>query len=221
MFLLYSPRMTDERKSGLALIAGSVAGIITMGLHPTGQHVLTPGQVESMARMLVAVHGLALAGLPVLFLGAWGLSRHVGMDDRLAFAALVTYTFALVAVMNAAVFDGLVAPAVFRQMAEAAPSSTDMWHMLLNYNFRQNQAFAQLYVAGSSVAITLWSISIIRSRTLARGVAIYGAVIAPITLIALLSGHLRLNVYGFGAVMLCQAIWFITVGVLLCRVRKV
>jgi len=213
--------MTDDRKSGLALIAGSVAGIITMTLHPTGQHVLTPGQLESMARMLVAVHALALAGLPALFLGAWGLSRHVGTDDRIAFAALVTYTLALVAVMNAAVFDGLVAPAIIRQMADAAPSSTEMWHMMLNYNFRQNQAFAQLYVAASSVAIALWSISIARSQTLARGVAIYGVVIAPITLIALFSGHLRLNVHGFGAVMLSQAIWFITAGVLLCRVRKI
>ncbi|MFY9527962.1 MAG: hypothetical protein WBC04_19590 [Candidatus Acidiferrales bacterium] len=47
--------------------------------------------------------------------------------------------------------------------------------MLFNYNFRQNQAFAQLYVAASSVAIVLWSASIMRSRTLAGGVAIHAS----------------------------------------------
>jgi hypothetical protein len=213
--------MTDERKSGLALIAGSAAGIITMALHPTGHDLLVPGHLESVARMGVAVHSLALASLPVLFLGAWGLSRRVGTSDRIALSAMVTYTFALIAVMNAAVVDGLVAPVLLRQMAAAAPSSTEMWHMVINYNWRQNQGFAQLYVAASSVAILLWSISILRSRTLARGVAIYGAVIAPITLLALLSGHLRLDTHGFGAVWFTQSIWFVTVGVMLWRAGEV
>jgi hypothetical protein len=212
--------MTDDRKSGLALIAGSAAGIITMAMHPTGHDLLIPGHLESVIRMGVAVHSLALASLPVLFLGAWGLSRRVGSDDRIALSAMVTYTFALIAVMNAAVFDGLVAPVLLRQMAAADPSLTGMWRMVVNYNFSQNQGFAQLYVAASSVAIVLWSISIIRSRTLARGVAIYGVVIATITVLALLAGHLRLNKHGFGAVWFSQAIWFVSVGVMLWRAGK-
>jgi hypothetical protein len=44
--------------------------------------------------------------------------------------------------------------------------------------------------------------------------------LGPLTVIALLSGHLRLNVHGFGLVVLGQAIWFVTVGVLLCRVKN-
>lgn len=32
-------------------------------------------------------------------------------------------------------------------------------------------------------------------------------------------GHLRLDVHGFGAVVLVQGIWFLTVGALLARVR--
>lgn len=212
--------MTDERKSGIALIAGSVAGIITMALHPGGHHVLTAQQFESLVPMLIAVHALGLASVPIMFLGAWGLSRYAGTPDRIAMAALVIYASGLLAIMNAAVYDGLVAPAILRQMAFAAPSASDMWHTLFNYNFRQNQAFAQLYVAASSLAIVLWSVSFIRSHALTRSVAVYGCILGPITFAALVSGYLRLDAHGFGMVMLCQAIWFITVGVLLCRIRN-
>src|ERR1700736_2819911 len=63
-------RMTDDRLSGLALIAGSGGMIITMSLHPTG-HVAAE-QLEPMIRMLIAVHALALGCAAVQFLGAWG-----------------------------------------------------------------------------------------------------------------------------------------------------
>jgi hypothetical protein len=211
--------MTDDRKSGIALIAGSLAGIITMALHPTG-HDLTPAQFESVATMLIAVHGLALASLPVSFLGAWGMTRRIATADRIAVSALVMYAMALVAVMNAAVADGLVAPAVLHQMIAAPPSSKEMWQLIFNYNFRQNQGFAQLYVAASSVAIGLWSISIVRSRALSRGLAIYGCVLTVITLLALFSGHLKLTTHGMGAVIVGQAIWFITIGLWLYRNEK-
>src|ERR1700686_2348756 len=103
-------RMTDDRLSGLALISGSGGMIITMSLHPTG-HVAA-AQVEPMIHMLIAVHALALACVPVQFLGAWGLSRRVASPDRLAVAGLVLYALALLAVMNAAVADGLVPPSL-------------------------------------------------------------------------------------------------------------
>jgi hypothetical protein len=34
------------------------------------------------------------------------------------------------------------------------------------------------------------------------------------------SGHLRLDVHGFGLVVLGQAVWFITVGTLLWRLKE-
>src|SRR4030088_3457915 len=98
--------MTDNRKSGLALIGGSVGMIITMAVHPHG--AIAPAQVESMARNIIIVHSLALASLMVLFLGALGLSQRLKSPDRLDFIALVLFAFASVAVINAAVMNGLV-----------------------------------------------------------------------------------------------------------------
>jgi hypothetical protein len=216
----YSARMTDDRLSGLALIAGSVGGIITMGLHPTGHDLFTPGQLEAVAFRAVAVHALALASMPVLFLGAWGLSRRLAAADRLAVAALVAYGVAIMAAMNAAVVSGLVGPSLARQILAGAPAASDGWRLVSHYNFLLNQAFAGLFTAASSAAILLWSAAIVRSGALARGVGIYGCVLGPVTLLALLSGHLRLDVHGFGLVVLCQTVWFVIVAAQLLRPRK-
>jgi hypothetical protein len=199
----------------MALIAGSCGMIITMGLHPTGH--IAAADLEPMIHRLIAVHALALACVPVLFLGAWGLSQRMASPDRLAIAGLVLYTFALFASMGAAVADGLVTPAVLRQIVASAGSqpAIDGWRMVSRYNFYVNQAYAQVFVAASSVAILLWSGAAWRNRKLARGLAIYGFVLGTLTVLALFSGHLPLDSHGFGAVILGQAIWFIVAGALL------
>jgi hypothetical protein len=209
--------MTDNQVSGLALIAGSVGSIITMSLHPSGH--IAPDQMEPTIRMLIGVHALALACVPVLFFGALGLSRSSPGRDRLAMAALAFYTFALLAVMNAAVADGLVTPNVLRQMVASAgsPAAIDGWRMVSRYNFYVNQGYAQVFVAASSVAIVLWSVAMFRNRFLSRGLGIYGCVLGTVTLLALFFGRLRLDTHGFGAVMFVQAAWFIVAGSLLWR----
>lgn len=191
--------------------------IITMVLHPTG-HVAS-SQLEAMIPMLIAVHALALACLPVMFLGAWGLSQRVAGPAHLALGALVVYTFALAAVMNAAVADGLVTPGLLRQIVASAgkQAAIDGWLMMSRYNFYVNQGYAQVFVAGSSVAIVLWSVAGWRNRALARGLGIFGWILGAVTLVALFSGHLTLDKHGFGLVIFGQGAWFIGAGVLLMR----
>jgi hypothetical protein len=212
--------MTNDRVSGLALIAGSASMIITMSLHPTGHDLFAPGQLSPMAHMAVAVHALALMSMPVLFFGALGLSQHLGAGERFSVAALIAYGFAMVAGMNAAVFSGLVAPSLVRSISASDSSAAETWRIAFHYNGALNQGFARVFVVASSVAILLWSSSILRGAALSRGVAIYGCILGPVTVIAVLSGHLRLDVHGFGMVVLGQAVWLIIVGVLLCRARR-
>jgi hypothetical protein len=207
--------MTDERRSGIALIVGSAAMVITMAFHPHGK--LNPADIDSALRMLIAVHTLALLSIPVLFLGAWGMTRWVATPDRLAWAALVLFALGIVAVMNAAVFDGLVAPNLIRPMVAATAETRDGWQSLMNYNFQLNQAFARVYAAGSSLAVVLWSVSIWRSRRMAPGLAIYGIILGTVTALATLSGLLSPTWHGFTVLILGQAIWFIGAGAQLCR----
>jgi hypothetical protein len=210
--------MTDDTKGGIALIAGSLAGIITMGLHPTARDLSAPDKLAPMALLLIGVHALAVVSLPVLFLGALALSRRVASPDRLAIAALVVYGFALAAVLVAAVVDGFVVPSLAREIMSAAPPASEGWRIALYYNGFLNQAFARVFFVASSTSIVLWSASILRTQALAPGVAIYGLLAGPAVVIAVVSG-LRLDPHGAGLLILGQSLWFIVVGTLLLRFK--
>ena len=208
--------MTDDRKSGIALITGMAGTIITMALHPTG-HDLTSGNAASMMQLNVAVHTLALVCVPILFLGALGLTQRLASPNRLALSGLVLFGFAEVAVMIAATASGLITPGLFHHMSEAGPAAADAWRAAMALTGHLNQAFALIFSVASSVAIVLWSAAILKSSIFARALGIYGCILGPLTILGVLSGHIRLNVHGFGLVILGQAIWFVAAGVLLCR----
>jgi hypothetical protein len=211
--------MTDNRMSGAALIAGMTGFIITMAFHPTGHDLLSPEHAATMMRLNLAVHSLALVCVPILFLGALGLTQHLASPNRLALSGLVLFGFAEVAVMIAAAVSGLVTPGLMRHM-NADPSMADSWRTALALSGHLNQSFALIFVVASSAAIGLWSIAIFRSHLLSRSLALYGCIFAPLTIIFVVSGRLPLNVHGFGMVALVQAIWFIAAGVQLCARSK-
>ncbi len=211
----------QSRTAGIALIAGALAGVVTMSFHPTARDLLQPGGEAVLAAWRnAAVHWLALASLPLLILGFLGLSRRLRLRRALVSSALITYILACAAVMCAAVFSGLVAASVVRQILSADPSDRSIGQALLVYTGQLNQGFARVHVAASSVAVVLWSISILRTRAFARAVGVLGCVIGGATLLVLVSGHLRLNVHGFGLVVAAQSAWAVLIGVLLCRVRE-
>jgi len=203
--------MTDVRKGGLALIAGNVALLFTMALHPTGHQIVAAGGGWNPILLLnVAVHTLGIAACPILFLGALALTNAIEDGRRLAVAALVVYAFALLAGMLAASMSGYVVTDVFHRIALAPdPQTAQVWRVFLRYSGILNQAFARILVVGGAAAIVLWS-SVIR----AAGVRWYGIVSSGAIMIAVMSG-LPLDVHGYGAVVLLQGGWFIAVAVMM------
>ena len=208
--------MTDDRKSGIALIAGSLGGIITMALHPTGTASLTAEQVGRLSVTSAAVHSFAMVSILLLFLGACGLTRCLAAADRISFAAIVTYGFACVAVVIAAAVSGFVVPAIMTHMIRDVPAAAHQWQIVIDGIFQINQTFARIYSVAASIAIILWSVSVLRNGVLGQGVAIYGCIISALIIFGISIGHLRLDVHGMAAVWLGQAIWFILVGSQLC-----
>ncbi|HXN84216.1 MAG TPA: hypothetical protein VN883_17170, partial [Myxococcales bacterium] len=146
--------MRRDAVSGAALIVGTVSGLVTMVLHPTGHQLMA--DYDRIAQLAVAVHVLALTGMPITFLGALGLTRRLSSET--ATAALVAYGFATVAAMAAAVASGLIAPQVAGWTLQAGAEDRETWHALFRYNGAINQGFAKVFVAASSVAILLWSL---------------------------------------------------------------
>ena len=117
-----------------------------------------------------------------------------------------------------AVLDGFVVPSLAREIMTTAPPATEEWRIAFYYNGFLNQSFARVFLVASSTSIVLWSVSILRSRMLAPSVAIYGLLVGPAVVIAVVSG-LRLDPHGAGLLILGQSLWFIVVGALLCRFK--
>jgi hypothetical protein len=209
--------MTDDRKSGIALIAGSLGGIVTMAIHPTAAAgSLTPEQVAHLMNLSGAAHSLAIASLLLIFLGACGLTRAIAAADRISFSALVTYGFACVAIFIAATVSGFIVPGIMQHMVRDVAANASMWRMVIFGVFQFNQALARIFSVAASIAIILWSASSLRNGGLSRGVAIYGCVVGPLIILGVGIGHLRLDVHGMAAIWLGQAIWFIIAGAQLC-----
>lgn len=209
--------MKDDRKGGLALIAAVLGMLVTMSIHPSGHDLFEPGKERAAALLVVLAHALGLASLPLSFLGALALTRRLDGPDRLAVSALVLHACALVCGMIAAVMSGLVAPLLARALLAAEPGASELGQALFHYTGHVNQAFAQVLVVGSSAAIVLWSGAILRGGALARGLGLVGLVLGPLIVLALVSGHVRLDLHGFGLIVLAQSAWYVAGGVLLLR----
>ena len=205
--------MQRTRLGGGSMIAGAVMGVVVMVFHPTGHDVMRDPFQGVIA---FVVHALALFSVPIAFYGGFALTRRLSPPGALAELALVFYATAGVATMMAATASGFLVPGLLAD-AMSHGEGRGIAGALLHYNFDFNQAFAKILVAASSVAIGLWSIEIARTRLISRGTGIYGCIIAVVALVVLLSGHLRLDVHGFGAVVLAQAIWLVLVGIELLR----
>lgn len=209
--------MKDNRLGGIALIVGAVSGVITMSLHPVaGAHPITPAQFEKLATLMIGVHVFAIAGIPFAFLGALALTRLLDSPSRLALTGLVIYSLGLVAVMIAPAISGLVGTEILRHVIERTAES-EQWRTLMKYNFLINQAFAKIFVVASCSAVALWSLAIVKSRALPIAIGVYGLILGPVVIIAMMSGVLNLDAHGFGLIIFSQAIWFIVSGVLLLR----
>lgn len=208
--------MSDDRKSGIALIAGSLGGILTMAMHPVATGSLTAEQAQHLMELSGVVHSIAMVSVLLLFLGACGLTRRIATGDRLSFAAIVTYGFACVAVLVAAAVSGFIVPATMKYMVRDVPAAAHQWQIVITGIFQINQAFARIYSVAASLAIILWSVSALRSGGFSRGLAVYGCIISVLIIVGIGVGHLQLDVHGMAVIWLGQAIWFILVGSHLC-----
>lgn len=210
--------MDFTKSGGVAWILGSGMMLVTMSLHPTGHDLATREVLAHGAFLARSTHALALLSLPLHFLGALALTRHLGGASSLI--GSIVFGQGLVAVMLAAIASGFIAPELFAaRLANEGPAS-DGFGLLLHYNFRLNQACAQVHVCAASIAIGIWSARILRGGKMARAIGLGGLLLALVPPLALLTGHLRLDVHGFGAVVLGQAVWMIAVGASLYRVAR-
>ncbi|HEY4216805.1 MAG TPA: hypothetical protein VGM67_06680 [Gemmatimonadaceae bacterium] len=210
--------MTTDRKAGWALIAGSVAGLVTMAMHPTAAGILNGARGAGVLLLNVAVHSLAIGAMPLLLLGLLWLTVTLWKERDLAVAAYVVYALATVAIMIAAAASGFVATTLLTRILDADAAARPALNNMLYYTGQINQAFAKISTVLTALSIICWSVAM-RRCGFPRELSTYG-IIVPIAICAALgSGHLTLGVHGYGLVALAQSVWMIWTGVLLLRRR--
>jgi len=200
---------STDRSAAIALIAGSVAGLATMALHPTGRDVVGNAMAGGSNALNVAVHSLALVGQGFVLAGALAIVMSVRARIDLGVAGYVFYALSSVAILNAAVASGFLATSVTSGLAHADEAHRASIMGALGYTGLINQAFARVSVIFSSLALLSWSWAILQTRSFSRGLGVYGLVLGALLLVGILSGLLRLDIHGFGAVVLGQGLWFV------------
>lgn len=213
--------MTSHQRSGLCLIAGALIGALIMLYHPTGHDILAGSGADTAAaaRRSMLVHALAIFSAPLSFYGLLGLTRRLGATD-LGVAAQVGYGCSTVAAIGAALASGFVATPLAGWAPPTGNETQGLEHLLLAYTGLWNQGFARVYVVAGSLAILLWSLAIWRTRRLPAWAGGAGLLASGFALAGFLSGHLALDVHGFGWIVFAQSAWLIVVGLLLCRIPR-
>lgn len=210
--------MTNQRIHAAALIIGMLAGLLTMAIHPTSLDLHASAEsITHVNHINTVTHILGLASIPVTLLGAFGISSRIGWNNITGLSAFIVYCFASIAVMLAAVADGLIGSSLAQEAINVDDSKRQLLMMALHYNFQLNQALAKVYVAGSSCAFILWSIALTRLGKSTSVLGIVGGVVGLCGLIVVLGGHIQMNAHGFGLVVLVQAIWIVLVAIWLFR----
>jgi hypothetical protein len=207
--------MPSERIAGAALIAGALASVVTMALHPTAGDLIR--DFDAHARTNVIAHSVALAGVALTFFGALGLTRRLSGRADMAVGGLVLFGLAGVAALCAGIASGMIAPPLIAELVTAEGPRREALAELLRYNGLVNQGFAGVFVVASSGAILLWSGAVLGTRALPWWLGVLGVVVGGLVSFAFLSGHVGLDVHGFGLIVLAQAIWLVGAGTLLAR----
>lgn len=203
-----SPRAA--RSAAFALVAGTLAGLVTMALHPTGQDVVHGASAGGRNVLVRAVHLLAIVGQASVMAGTLGIVAALRRRRDLAVGGAAFFLLASGAVIIAAAMSGFVAPGALRGYQDADEAGRASMRALLHYTGTINQAFALLYVVLTAIAILLWSSAILREEApvaFPRGLARYGLLLGAALLGAMLSGRLPLDIHGFGLVVLTTGGW--------------
>lgn len=206
--------MSLYRHASTAIVLGTVASIVTMALHPTGADAIRIAEAGGHNVLIRGVHLLAVLAQPFLLAGTAALTWRLRSSGA-AMLGMASFTLAVFAVMIAAAASGLVAPHVAESVADAAGSEQALFFELLHYTGAINRAFASLYVMLTGMAVLAWSWAMRGADAFSAPLSWLGLVLGAAGMFVGSTGVVPLDVIGFGAVVLTQAVWMLWMAVVM------
>lgn len=234
--------IAGDRAAAAVLLAGSLAGLAIMALHPTGRDAVRNAAAGAPNTRLAVVHTAGILVQPLLLAASLALTRRLraasraraggaaAMADVAAVGATAYFTLASVAAVAAAAASGFVAPHVLRHHAAADAPARATTLAMLDYTGVLNRTFARLDVLFTGAAVLLWSAAMLAhnrgtpgpsqgspARPWSRTLAGFGLLLGAALAIGAGGGYLRMDIHGFGLVVLGQGAWLAGVAAHLWR----
>ncbi|MBL8738284.1 MAG: hypothetical protein JNL12_17775 [Planctomycetes bacterium] len=180
------------------MIVAALGGLLTMAFHPTAEGLLVAADPSLARRGNQAVHLLGIVSVLAMLHGTIGLTNALfGHRPGLVRTNLIAAGAAAAFASLAAIASGFVASSLL--------ASGDRDSAAWRANAATNQASAALFVVAFAVTVVVSS-WFGRGR-LPRWLSAFGLGSSVLLLAALLLGHLRLGVHGFGVVVVAQSVW--------------
>ena len=201
--------MERDRAAGLALIGGTLAGLTTMAFHPTGHGLMA--DFTHVAPINRTVHALAIAGTIATTFGLLRLTRALTPGRALTDAAFVSYAFGAGAVMFSAIASGFIGTDLAARILAAGADAQLRYQPAMDLSWALNQATTRVFVVCASVGIVLWSLAMRSVPAFGRGLSATGVVVGILAVAATVMG-MRMDIHGFGAIVLGHGVWLIWTG---------
>jgi hypothetical protein len=201
--------------SGVVIALGSVLAVVGMSHHPSVHSHETRemfAQAVEIATLNRTVHGGLMAVIVLLLFGFTGFAQRLGLHRPLARLGLVSYAVGSLALIGAAIVNGLVFTAIAERYAERSLEEMEAARAVLVWNWEVNQALDITGVLCWSAAVLGWSLALLRQVGAWRWIGAAGTVLGLAGAGAFLSGRLAFDVHGFGLYVLAQSLWSLTVG---------
>lgn len=209
------------RPYGFLLGLGAISMVAFMAMHPRPHaHDLT-GFVEEIARGAAFngfVHGTLMIASGVVLLGLVGFAEQLGMRRLLVRAGLMTYVLGWLTGLAAASVNGFIMPGLVSWHEDGVPPIKQLRPILALLS-ATDISLVRIDVASMSAAVIFWSIVLLGRAGGTRVIGGLGLLCGLLPLLAVSTGHFPMNLHGFGAFVLAQAIWYLAIAVQLVRGR--
>lgn len=203
-----------KKQSGVLLIIFSVLLVCTMVLHPMG------GSVEYLIHIrnaILVTHVIAIASLPMGWVGFWGLTRTIGSDRVLSLLAFAMASIGLLAALIAATTNGLILPIYLDNLKDLSPERIDPIKPVLRYGAAINHAFDHIYTFSFCGAIVCWCVGILVTRCLPVWLAWVGIVLSCAIMVVFAFGITQQDLSGLRWFITGIVGWTVTAGYVLSR----
>ena len=213
-----STHRTPDVATGLILILSALASVTAVAHHPVvkghGRDDLF-AQIRESAFTDRVVHGaIVVCSIAVLF-ALFRFAQRLGTQRATVLLGLLSYSLGTAMMINAALTDGFLVPEIGSRFLQAPSNVADDGIALLKLSSIAIQVFTKTGVIAISVAILLWSASLVRAGPGPLLAAVVGVAVVLVQLAVLTWGGPTITAHTILPIVGAMAVWYFAIGFLL------